>query len=265
MTSRNRVHEIGAVALRRLAPASLGAVALACALLAAIPAAGAETPGRGPAAAAGGIVLWEPCTREQAERWAADAQRDGAAALRAASCYAAIIESGTEKSSGIEDARRGRAAAEAAVARLPRSGVAHYLAAYLAGLAAERQPLRGLSLVPIIEREALAAAALDPGVDRGGPDRMLGELYLRAPGSPFSVGSTEKAVRHYRRAAAADPSAPVNRLGLAEALLSADKDDEACGMLRALLAEMPPGPAEVPLRKKAAGLADRACPGGGAR
>ncbi len=247
------------------------AIVAACAVLAAAAAARGSGPPPPPpqpvtggAALPGGpVVLWDACTRDQAERWAADAGRDGAAALRAAACYAAIVERSGDKSAGLEDARKGRAAAEAAVRQLPGSGLAHYLAAYLAGLVAERSPLRGLALVPVIEREALAAVELDPAVDRGGPDRMLGELYLRAPRSPFSVGNPEKAVRHYRRAVAVEPAAPENRLGLAEALLARDETAEACRELRAVLAA--PATGETPARRKAQDLLERACGSRGAR
>ncbi len=235
-------------ALRRVVSGSPGAIAAACVVLAAVP-----------AASAGGIVLWEPCTREQAERWEADAARDGEAALRAAICYVTLVERSGEKSAGLGDARRGRAAAETAVRKLPDSGLAHYLAAYLAGLVAERAPLRGLGLVPSIEREAARAADLDPGVDRGGPDRMLGELYLRAPGPPLSVGNPEKAVRHYRRAVAVAPAAPENRVGLAEALLARDETDEACRELRTVQAGLAPAAGESAARKKALDLMERAC------
>ncbi len=270
---------------RPRAAARRGALLALCAVLAAAPAAragdagwtGGGTGSRGrpvPAlrlaegeapSPAGPIVLWAPCPREQAERFAADAPRDGAAALRAACCYATIVEQGRDKSAGLEDARRGRAAAEAAVRQLPGSGLAHYLAAYLAGLVAERSPLRGLGLVPVIEREALRAAELDPAVDRGGPDRMLGELYLRAPRSPFSVGNPEKAVRHYRRAVAVEPAAPENRLGLAEALLARGETGEACRELQAILAGPPPATGETPARRKALELLERKCPRGDAR
>jgi len=217
------------------------------------------TAENGPVLSDGGFVLWEPCTREQAERWAADAERDGTAALRAASCYVTLIERGKEKSAGLEDARRGRAAAEAAVRRFPASGLAHYLAAYLAGLHAERDRLRGLALVRIIEREARRAADLNPELDRGGPDRMLAELYLRAPAYPFSVGDRKKAVRHYRRAVAVDPAAPENRLGLAEALLADNKPGEACAELRSFLSEMRASSREGPVGRKALDMMERAC------
>ena len=108
--------------------------------------------------------------------------------------------------------------AEAAVKAFPEDATAHYLTAYLAGLEAENDPARGLELVPVIEREALTAAHLNPNMDNGGPDRMLGELYLRGPSFPMSVGDLEKAVTHFRKAVKLAPNFLPNRLGLAEAL-----------------------------------------------
>ena len=185
-------------------------------------------------------ILLDHCTREQAERWASEAEKNEWAGLRSASCYLFMITRGKDKPQKLVDARRGRQLAEDALRRLPQSGSAHYLAAYLTALEAQLDPLRGLDLVPIIEREALAAADLNPRQDSGGPDRMLGELYLHAPGFPVSVGDSSKAVLHYRRALAQDSSFTENRLGLVEALLAEEELPEACSELLQLFEQMPP-------------------------
>jgi len=174
------------------------------------------------------MPLWEPCTREQAEAWAAKADVDGRAALRAESCYVVLIREEKNKGQQLKNAKYGRMLAENTVKRFPESGLALYLAANLTALEAKYDPLRGLELVPTIEREALAAARLNPKLDHGGPDRLLGELYLRAPGFPVSIGDSGKAVIHYRRALAQDPNFPENRLGVVEALLADDENVGAC-------------------------------------
>ncbi len=176
-------------------------------------------------------LLVPECTREQAEQWAAAASGNGKEALQAARCYALFSEAGKTKEQQLADARRGRELAEAAVSSYPRSGLAHYLAAYLTALVAEHDPLHGLERVPVIEQEAQRAAELSPHIDQGGPDRMLGELYLKAPGFPISIGDPGRAVRHYRRALQQAPDYGANRLGLAEALLAEDEPAEACGEL----------------------------------
>ena len=204
------------------------------------------------------IYLWKPCTRSEAEAYAAEA--DGLAALRAASCYLfLVIEETDDEATRLIDAKRGRSLAESALRTDPENGGAHYLAAYLTALEAQNDRVRGLSLVPIIEKEALAAAKYHPKVDHGGPDRMLGGLYLRAPGLPVSVGDSAKAVVHYRRARDYDPDYPENRLGLIEALMADDELKEACDELREFLTEMPPHDRAETTWTKALGLMKRLC------
>jgi tetratricopeptide (TPR) repeat protein len=205
------------------------------------------------------IYLWEPCTRSEAEAFAAEADTDGLAAVRAASCYLLLVTEETDGATRLADAKRGRTLAEAALKTYPESGGAHYLAAYLTALEAQNDRVRGLSLVPIIEREALAAAEFNPKVDHGGPDRMLGELYLRAPGLPMSVGDPAKAVVHYRRARDQDPNYPENRLGLIEALMAEDELKEACDELGEFLTEMPPQDEAKETWLRALGLMKQLC------
>jgi hypothetical protein len=206
------------------------------------------------------IYLWEPCTRSEAEAYATAAETDGLAAVRAASCYLLLVTEETDEgATRLADAKRGRALADAALKTYPESGGAHYLAAYLTALEAQNDRVRALSLVPVIEREALAAAEFHPKVDHGGPDRMLGELYLRAPGLPVSVGDSEKAVVHYRRARDHDPDYPENRLGLVEALMADDEFKEACDELRDLLAGIHPQDGAETTWTKALGLMKQLC------
>lgn len=184
------------------------------------------------------VTLWEACSRQEIEQLAAEADADGLKALRAAACLAALVmrTSGSSASTSLSDAQVGRELAEKAVRAFPRSGMAHYLLALLTGMEAERHPASGLQLVPVIEREALLAAKLGPGIDGGGPDRILGELYLRAPGFPMSVGDSEQSEVHFRRALTHDPERLENRLGLAEALMAREKNGEACRELGIVIA-----------------------------
>jgi len=196
------------------------------------------------------IAICAPCSREEAREWAADAEAHVSSALKAANCYAFLVKTGADRDARRSDAKAGRLLAESAVRRRPESGPAHYLNAYLAGLEAENDPLHGLEWVPVIEREALLASGLSPFVDDGGPDRMLGELYLRAPGIPVSIGDVEKAVAHYRRARKLAPDSPENRVGLIEALLKAEETEEACTELHGLLEGLPPrAPSQVTWQK----------------
>jgi hypothetical protein len=177
-------------------------------------------------------VLPDECTRAQAEEWAEGSVASRDAGLKAAACYVILARSGKDQGSRLEDARRGRVLVERALHSDRRNGLAHYLMACLRGLEAENDAVMGLRLVPMIEREALEAAHLDPRVDHGGPDRLLGELYLRAPSFPVSVGDYARAAAHFRRAVEVAPDHLENRLGLVEALLAEGDDEAACGELQ---------------------------------
>jgi cytochrome c-type biogenesis protein CcmH/NrfG len=145
--------------------------------------------------------------------------------LRGAACYAYLVE---RADGDLAAAAAGKQLAEQAVAAYPQSAEAHYLLGYLAGLEAQRSPLRALSIVPLIESEALTALALNPELDQAGSARMLGDLYLRAPVFPVSIGDSALAVDYFRQAVKLAPDHPENHLGLVEALLAEEQGSDAC-------------------------------------
>lgn len=205
------------------------------------------------------ISIGGPCTPQQARQWAQGVTADPWSGLKAANCYAFLVKKEKERALRLADAKRGRKLAEQVVAKLPKSGVAHYLYAYLAGLEAENDPLRGLEWVPVIEREALRASELNPEIDHGGPDRMLGELYLKAPAFPMSVGDPAKSVTHFREAMAQAPGFMENRLGLVEALLADDQRAKACRELAEVWRRMPPKTGMTPTWRRGLELMERLC------
>jgi hypothetical protein len=182
--------------------------------------------------AGGPDVLPDECSRSEAEEWGAQADAIPGAGLKAAACFLVLAREGKEQRARLADAQKGRALVEKVLKSDGQNGFAHYVLAFLTGLVAENNSAQGLRLVPVIEREALEAANLDPGVDHGGPDRLLGELYLRAPSFPMSVGDSSKAIYHFRRALGLAPGDLANRLGLVEALLAEGEGQEACGELK---------------------------------
>ncbi len=205
------------------------------------------------------LSICGPCTRKQAREWAEAAESDVGSGLQAANCYLFLATQEADRSSTLADAQKGRTLAKNAVDRAPQSALAHYLYAYLTGLEAENDPLHGLERVPVIEQAARTASELNPSIDAGGPDRMLGELYLRAPGMPVSIGDAEKAVAHYRRAVSLAPDYPENRLGLAEALLELEEMEPACLQLHQLLLDLPPAELKKPTWDKTLKLLKRVC------
>lgn len=190
-----------------------------------------------PVTAPEGVVLWDPCDSNQAEGFRLAAIEDSAAALQGAACYTYLVE---RAGGDLDAAEAGRKLAEQAVGAFPESADAHYLLGYLSGLVAQRNPLRALSLVPVIERESLSALELNPHLDEAGPARMLGDLYLRAPEFPVSVGDPALAIEYFQQAVELFPEQVDNRLGFIEALLSEEKTADACRQLQYLWQSLAP-------------------------
>jgi tetratricopeptide (TPR) repeat protein len=61
---------------------------------------------------------------------------------------------------------------------------------------------------------------IDANYFYGGPFRVLGRLYHKAPGFPFSIGSMKKAIECLEKAVELGPKFYLNRLFLAEAYIS---------------------------------------------
>jgi Tfp pilus assembly protein PilF len=88
---------------------------------------------------------------------------------------------------------------------------------------------------------------------------MLGELYLRAPAFPVSLGDTALAVDYFRRAVEIAPEQPDNRLGLIEALLAEDLAAEACRQLQHFWQGLTPDDAAGESWKRGLELQGRMC------
>jgi tetratricopeptide (TPR) repeat protein len=102
--------------------------------------------------------------------------------------------------------------------RAPRRPDCDYLLAQALGQQARERPSTahdGLNrMVEALQR----AIAGDPGLDDGGPHRVLALVYLRAPGWPAGPGDAEEGLRQAEKASALDPDYPPNQLARAEAL-----------------------------------------------
>ena len=80
--------------------------------------------------------------------------------------------------------------------------------------------MQSLAMISPIKAAAEKALELDENYFYGGPWRVLGRLYDKAPGFPFSVGSAKKAVEHLEKAVEIGSKFFLNRLFLAEAYIS---------------------------------------------
>jgi tetratricopeptide (TPR) repeat protein len=124
-------------------------------------------------------------------------------------------------------ANRGIEAARQSLTDENNSVAAHYyLGMNIGQLAETKRNLSGLRMVKDMEREFLAACALDERFDYAGPDRNLGLLYEQTP-VIVSIGSRAKGRKHLERAVELAPEFPENQLNLIEAYLKWDYHEEA--------------------------------------
>jgi len=90
-----------------------------------------------------------------------------------------------------------------------------------------------------IRREATIAMLVDPKMDGGGPQRVLGRLHDETPHVPFLTGwaSSKEAVRFLRESNKIDPANKITRVFLADALVSNDSKNgpEAIRILREVI------------------------------
>lgn len=104
-------------------------------------------------------------------------------------------------------------------------GAVHYYLATNLGLAVREHITLAIESLGRLEHEMKRALALSPGIDDGGPMRVLGMLYLKAPAWPNGIGDSDKALELLEKAAKEYPGHPLNHLFYAQALW--DEDDDA--------------------------------------
>lgn len=80
----------------------------------------------------------------------------------------------------------------------------------------EKGIMKSLSLINPIKAAAEKVIEADEGYFYGGPWRVLGRLYDKAPGFPFSIGDSNKAEECLERALELGPKFYLNHLFLAE-------------------------------------------------
>ena len=104
----------------------------------------------------------------------------------------------------------------------------HYFLAQLIGFSAQTQ--RGADIKPMLNQmvaESESAIKIDEKYDSGGPLRMLGTVYTRAPAPPVAIGDPEKGVQLLTRAVAASADHPLNQIYLAEAQVADERYQDA--------------------------------------
>lgn len=103
-------------------------------------------------------------------------------------------------------------------------GAVHYYLAANLGLSVREHITKAMGSLGRLEAEMKQAVALSPGVDEGGPLRLLGALYLKAPAWPKGVGDLDKALDILKQAVDQYPKHPINHLFYAQALWEDGED-----------------------------------------
>jgi len=106
-------------------------------------------------------------------------------------------------------------------------GAARYWQGACLGNAVRNSPLKAVQNLSELERMLTEAVQADPTLDDGGPLRVLGMLYIKAPAWPQGVGDVDRGMELIGEAAERFPDHPLNRMFLALALWDVDEDRDA--------------------------------------
>jgi tetratricopeptide (TPR) repeat protein len=136
-------------------------------------------------------------------------------------------------------AQRGADYAKTAIAIDPKRVEGHYYSGTNLGLSATTKTIGAKFMVPSVRDAAKKALQIDPSYEHGGPPRLLGSLYAQAPPWPASIGDPDKGVELLEQALKIDGAYPLNNLLLADALVRAEKFDEAKKQYQAVLDAQP--------------------------
>lgn len=135
-------------------------------------------------------------------------------------------------------------------------GAVHYYLATNLGLAIREKITLAIENLSRLEGEMKRAMDLSPDIDDGGPLRILGALYLKAPAWPNGIGDPDKALELLEKAVKKHPGHPLNHLFYAQALWD-DSDKTLLPQIKAefalgekLLAEGDWGYSKQPWKKE---------------
>ena len=122
---------------------------------------------------------------------------------------------------------KGKEYGEKAVALNPNSSPSQYWVAVNIGKWGEAKGImKSLSMVKPMRDHLEKAEKADPRYFFGGPARVLGRLYFKAP-SVISIGDKKKAEEYLRKSLQLSPDYSLTMLYLAEVLADSGKKDEA--------------------------------------
>jgi tetratricopeptide (TPR) repeat protein len=116
-----------------------------------------------------------------------------------------------------------------------------WLAVNFGSFGTEKGIMKSLELIKPIKSCAEKVLEIDETYFYGGPWRVLGRLYHKAPGFPFSVGDTKKGIECLEKALEFGPKFYLNHLFIAEAYQSASNKQKSIEHLQWII--------EAPLNK----------------
>jgi hypothetical protein len=108
--------------------------------------------------------------------------------------------------------------------------------AAVTGRLVQLRGLRGAPLIGEVEKWAVSSRGLDPDFRDGAATRLLGTLYVIAPGALLRYGNSERGLELLEGLVSEDPENVENQLRLAEAYIALGDPDPAAPALCASLA-----------------------------
>lgn len=175
-------------------------------------------------AAQNAVVALEHALKKNPE-WGAGKDAYGAY-YRLARAYSVLSDT-EDAAKKAQMSERGAQAGRKATELEPDKVEGHYFLAQNLGWQAQANKGENKELVAEVVRHAERALQIDEKYDHGGPARLLGALYAKAPAPPLSIGDPEKAVKLLQRAVALDAAYPANTIYLADALVADERYAEA--------------------------------------
>jgi tetratricopeptide (TPR) repeat protein len=134
---------------------------------------------------------------------------------------------------------RGVEYAKAAIEADPKRVEGHYYSGINLGLQATTKTIGAKFMVPSVRDAEKKAMQLDSSFDHGGPPRVLGSLYAKAPSWPASIGDPDKGVDLLEQALKQAPDYPLNNLLLGDALVAAERYEDAKRQYQVVLDAQP--------------------------
>ena len=101
---------------------------------------------------------------------------------------------------------------------------ARYWEGLCLGNAVRRNAFTAVKSLPKLERTLTEAVEGAPGVDDGGPLRVMGMLYIKAPAWPQGIGDVDRGLELLTEAVEQHPDHPLNHLFLAMGLWDVEED-----------------------------------------